>query len=105
MPDLVTLPPIADAPLSVVLLARDDAARLEPVVSAWVTYLNGLNRDFELILIDDGSADGSAAIGTALAGRFPRLCFLRLEKPRGEGVALRTAAAAARHPLLAYSIC
>jgi glycosyltransferase involved in cell wall biosynthesis len=105
MPELPTLPPIAAAPLSVVLLARDDAARLEGVTASWVTYLNGLGREFELILVEDGSRDGSAERVAELAARHPHLRVLRHEFPRGEGAALATGLAAAKHPLVAYCRC
>jgi glycosyltransferase involved in cell wall biosynthesis len=105
MPELPILPPISAAPLSVVLLARDDAAHLESVAANWVTFLNGLGREFELILVEDGSRDGSKERVAGLAERFPRLRVVRHDYPLGEGVALAAGLAAAKHPLVACSRC
>ncbi len=105
MPELPTLPPIARAPLSVVLLARDDADHLEAVTAAWVSYLNALGREFELILVEDGSRDGSAVRVAALADRHPHLRVVRHDYPQGEGVALAAGLLAARHPLVCYARC
>jgi glycosyltransferase involved in cell wall biosynthesis len=104
MPDLPPLPPVATQPLSVVLLAHNDRVHLEVVVAEWLAFLTGLGRDFELIVVDDGSTDGTAGLGPA-AGAHPRVHFLRHAKAQGEGAALRTALAVARHPLLAYAPC
>jgi glycosyltransferase involved in cell wall biosynthesis len=101
MPEPPPLPPIANRPLSVVLLAHNDRPHLEPVVAKWLAFLSGLGRDFELIVVDDGSTDGSAD----LQPPSPRVQFIRHDTPRGEGAALRTALAVARHPLLAYAPC
>jgi glycosyltransferase involved in cell wall biosynthesis len=105
MPELPKLPPIASKPLSVVLLAHDAGDALESVVAGWVEYLDGLGRDYELILVDDGSRDGTGERAEALAGKYPRLKVLRHAAARGEGAALRTALAVARHPLLFYALC
>jgi glycosyltransferase involved in cell wall biosynthesis len=105
MPELPTLPPIADAPLSVILLARDDAAHLEAVTAGWVTFLNGLGREFELILVEDGSRDGSAELVGTLGERHPHLRVIRHDFPLGEGAALSAGFAAARHPLVVCSRC
>jgi len=46
----------------------------------------------ELVVVDDGSTDGSAAIIQELAGRHPeRIRFLRHAVNRGKGAAIRTA--------------
>jgi hypothetical protein len=105
MPEFPPLPPVAAEPLSVVLLARDDAAHVEAVVADWVTHLNGLDRDYEVLLVDDGSGDGTADRAAALADRFARVRLLRHDAPRGEGAALAAGVAAARFPLLCYARC
>jgi glycosyltransferase involved in cell wall biosynthesis len=105
MPDLPTLPPIADQPISVVLLADNDAAHVETVIAAWAAHLDGMKRDYELLLVDDSSGDGTAARAEALREKFPRLQVLTHDAPRGVGAALRTAVAAATRPLFFYTLC
>jgi glycosyltransferase involved in cell wall biosynthesis len=105
MPEPPKLPPIASAPLSVVLLAHNPGEHLTAVVSSWASFLDKRGRDYELILVDDGSTDGTAEQAAGLPERYPRLQILRHEQTRGEGAALRTALAAARHPLLFYTLC
>jgi glycosyltransferase involved in cell wall biosynthesis len=100
MPDLTPLPPIADQPISAVLLARNEEPHLEAVVTEWAALLDGLQRDYEILLVDDGSTDGTGTVAEALAARLPRLRVLRHAEHRGQGAALRTALAAATRPLL-----
>jgi glycosyltransferase involved in cell wall biosynthesis len=105
MPQLPDLPPIASQPLSVVLLLHNRADHLETVLGGWVAFLNGLDRDYEVLVVDDGSTDGSGDRAEKLATNFRRVQVLRHAASRGEGAALRTALAAARHPLLFYTLC
>lgn len=105
MPDLPTLPPISTQPLSVVLLAHNAEAHLHSVVTSWMAYLNDLNRDWELVLVDDGSSDRTALIATSMAEQSPQLRLLKHATHQGEGAALRTGMAQARHPLLFYAVC
>lgn len=87
-----------------VLLAHEAAVHLEGVVSGWAAFLNGLGRTHELILVDDGSTDGTAARLTALTARHPNLRVLSHDRPQGEGAALRTGLAATQYPLLFYTL-
>jgi glycosyltransferase involved in cell wall biosynthesis len=105
MPEAPKLPPVADAPLSVALLARDDAARLGAVAADWADFLGGLGRDHELLVVDDGSADGTAELGPTLEQRHAKLRFLRNAARKGEGAALRTALGAATQPLFCCAVC
>jgi glycosyltransferase involved in cell wall biosynthesis len=103
MPVPQQLPPIATQPLSVVLLARNAAGHVESLLSAWTQYLDGREQPYELILMDDGSSDGTADLALGVLATQPRWRVLRHDAQRGEGAALRTALAEARHPLLFYA--
>jgi glycosyltransferase involved in cell wall biosynthesis len=96
---------MGNAGLSVILLARDNAAILPQLLDDWFTTLNGLNRPFEILLVDDGSQDGTAELTPSLSTRHPALKILRHDQPQGDGAALRTALPAATQPLLFYTIC
>jgi glycosyltransferase involved in cell wall biosynthesis len=100
-----TLPPISSATLSVLLLAHNEAGHLETVLAAWTTVLDGLNRDYEILLVDDGSSDQTGVLAEALVEKYPRLRVLRHPKHQGLGATLRTGLAEARHPLLLTVPC
>ena len=53
MPEHPELPPIAAEPLSVVLPAWNEDSTLAEVIQAWVTYLDSLGRDYELLVVDE----------------------------------------------------
>ena len=57
--------------------------------------------DWELLLLDDGSRDGSAALCARLAASDGRIRHLAHDHNRGLGAAMVTLAAAARGPYLA----
>jgi glycosyltransferase involved in cell wall biosynthesis len=105
MPDIPPLPPVGNAGLSLVLLARNDATHLESLVDEWIAELKKLHRSYEILLVDDGSTDGTAAVLTTVSERYNAVHVFRHESPRGDGAALRTALPEARYPLLAYAIC
>jgi dolichol-phosphate mannosyltransferase len=55
----------------------------------------------EVIAVDDGSADGTAAEIKALLSQYPRLRYLRHGRRAGQSAALRTGVLAARFPVIA----
>lgn len=105
MPEPPILPPMATAPLSLVLPARNEEAHLERTLQSWIAYLDSLQRDYEILMVDDGSTDQTAALAESLAARYPRLRLLRHATPQGFGAALRTGLAAAQYPLFVHSEC
>ncbi len=103
MPEPQTLPPIADQPISVVLLAYNDDSHLEGVLDAWTAQLNTLGRTHEILLVDGGSTDNTATKAETLRARLPALRVIRLPQPAGIGASLRAGVAQAQFPLVLYT--
>jgi glycosyltransferase involved in cell wall biosynthesis len=70
-----------------------------------VAQFEPLARPYELILVNDGSSDDTGPRADALVERWPALRVLHHAERKGQGAALRTGIAAARHPLLLTAPC
>ena len=88
--------------LSLVLPAHNEEANLEPVVREALAALPGLCREFELVVVDDGSRDATPAIADRLAAADPRVRVIHHPRNRGYGAALRSGFAAARGDRIAF---
>ena len=89
--------------LSIVLPCYDEAANVERVVRACVRVGREVARDLEVLVVDDGSTDETAAIVRGLSGEIPELRLLRHPTNRGYGAALRTGFRGARHTWVFYT--
>lgn len=76
--------------LSVVLPAFNEEANVERVARDCAAYLDGLDIDYELLIVNDGSADRTGEILDGLKPSLPRLRPLHHKQNRGYGAALRT---------------
>jgi len=85
------------------LLANNEGAELDEAAVAWIELLRGLNRPFEVILIDDGTDDVERI--DALAERFPEIRVVHRTTTPGLGASLRDGLALAQHPLVFYTLC
>ena len=88
--------------LSVVLPAYNEEPNIERVVRAVVPYLEARGFDYELLVVNDGSADRTGAILDGLVAEFPRLRPQHHPRNRGYGAALRTGFEAARKRFVFY---
>jgi dolichol-phosphate mannosyltransferase len=85
-----------DAPvLSAVVPVRDEAGNIDRLVAELERALRPLKR-FEIVYVDDGSADGTAAALAAAAQRLPELRVLTHARSCGQSAALLTGIRAAR---------
>ena len=89
--------------VTVVIPAHNAAAELQRVLPAWGAVLTNLNRPFEILVVNDGSTDNTAAALAELVKRVPHLNILTHETPRGFGACLRAALAESKQPLLLYA--
>jgi dolichyl-phosphate beta-glucosyltransferase len=82
--------------LTIVIPAYNEEGRLEATVREAVAFLRAGPRPFELIIVDDGSLDGTSALARRLGLEFPECGLLRLAANRGKGYAIRTGVLNAR---------
>jgi hypothetical protein len=80
--------------LTVVLPAHNEAGMLEDAVREVAVGLREGSRSFEIVVVENGSTDDTAAIANRLAGEFPELRALSLPEP-DYGRALRAGLLAA----------
>jgi glycosyltransferase involved in cell wall biosynthesis len=86
--------------LSLVTPARNGAAFVEESVRRMLRSLERLERPFEVIVVCDGSTDGTADCARAVGD--PRVRVLRYELHQGKGVAISTGLAHARGRLVGW---
>jgi glycosyltransferase involved in cell wall biosynthesis len=82
--------------ISVVCPFYNEEGIIQKAVHNMLKQLSSLNGEWELILVDDGSTDGSAEIVQNIAKVNPELRSLGYPINRGRGHALRTGITAAR---------
>lgn len=82
--------------LSVLIPAYNEEACIESVVRETVCVLHGMVKSFEILVVDDGSTDGTSARLKALCSEHPELRVLRLAANSGQSAALGAAFRAAR---------
>ena len=82
--------------LSIVIPSKDEEQRLPRTIELIQAYMDARRADYELILVDDGSSDGTRKIMQAAAGRNPAIKVEALPFNRGKGRALATGVDAAR---------
>ncbi len=87
------------SPLVAVIIPTFNRASLLP--RAIRSVLDQIWRDFELVVIDDGSTDGTAGLAIFKCGD-PRLRCVRLPENRGVSVARNAGVRATVAPLLAF---
>jgi dolichol-phosphate mannosyltransferase len=81
--------------LSVVIPVKDEAANVAPLVAELRAALDGLLA-YEIVYVDDGSEDGTAAEVAQLQAEAPHLRLLRHMRNYGQSAAIRSGVRAAR---------
>ncbi|MEB3199446.1 MAG: glycosyltransferase family 2 protein [Synechococcaceae cyanobacterium] len=82
--------------LSVVVPVFDEAASLTALVDQLLQALRPLGRSFELVLVDDGSQDGSPSLLRTLSQSTPELVAVLLRRNYGQTAAMAAGFATSR---------
>jgi glycosyltransferase involved in cell wall biosynthesis len=89
--------------LSVFFPAYNDSGTIASLVITSLKTAERLTPDFEIIIVNDGSGDQTAAIADELARTYPQVRVVHHQKNRGYGGALRSGFAAATRELIFYT--
>ena len=89
--------------LTVFFPAFNEEDIIEKTVTDALAACAPVAADLEVVVVDDGSADQTAAIVERMAAADPRVRLIRHERNRGYGAALRSGFAGARKELVFFS--
>jgi dolichol-phosphate mannosyltransferase len=81
--------------LSIVIPARNEAENIAPLVAEIAAALDG-KLVYEVVYIDDGSSDATAAAVRQIAATHPAVRLLRHDRSYGQSAAVRSGVKAAR---------
>jgi dolichol-phosphate mannosyltransferase len=75
--------------VSVVIPAHNEAEVIAPTIGAVAATLDSTGRDYEIVVVDDASSDGTAQVVDRLAAQNPRIRCYRSHYSGGFGFAVR----------------
>lgn len=76
--------------ISLVLPAYNEADNIEPMVEEATPALSAVTDDYEIIVVDDGSADDTAAVARQVMEKHPRVRLIEHPVNQGFGAAVFT---------------
>lgn len=79
----------ADPELSIVIPAYNEELRLPTTLERIAAYAKQFDREVEVLVVDDGSTDGTAAVAESFRGKIPALRVVPNTLNRGKGFSVR----------------
>src|SRR5262245_22468372 len=89
--------------LSIFFPAYNDSGTIASMVIRAVKAASELTSDFEIIIVDDGSGDGTTEIADELARTYPQVRAVHHPRNRDYGAALRTGFRSSTKELIFYT--
>jgi dolichyl-phosphate beta-glucosyltransferase len=99
----LTVPDRRRRSLSVVIPAFNEELRIPPTLTRVHDFLTKRGYDAEMIVVDDGSGDGTSAVVRRLCAELPLLQIITLPRNQGPGQAVRAGVLAATKEAILYT--
>jgi glycosyltransferase involved in cell wall biosynthesis len=88
--------------ISCTIMAFNEEASLAAATEEVVDVLSGLGRDYEVLIVDDGSRDRTPIIASEMAERIPRVRVVTHPQNRGPGSAILTGFAESKKEIVCF---
>ncbi len=88
--------------LSVFLPCYNEALNIQKTAQNVASNLRKVARDYEIIIIDDGSTDDTGRLADSLAAKDPHIKVIHHRPNRGYGGAFKAGLYASKHPWIAF---
>ncbi|NMC63449.1 MAG: glycosyltransferase family 2 protein [SAR324 cluster bacterium] len=89
--------------ISVVIPAYNEYRRLPPTLLDIINYFEQANRDYEIIVVDDGSSDQTAELVEKFNLVRPQIRLIRILRNKGKGNAVKEGVLAAVAPKILFA--
>ncbi len=89
--------------LSIIIPAYNEESRLPATLERIAAYIRASGRSAEIIVVDDGSRDGTAAVAESFRARMPSLRIVPNGINRGKGYSVRHGMLEARGRLVLFT--
>lgn len=96
-------PATARPVISMIVPAYNEERRLPPTLREMIDFFEARREPYEIIVVDDGSADRTAAVVEEFQTRCPHLRLYRVSPNRGKGNAVRQGALLAQGRYIVFS--
>lgn len=89
--------------LSIVIPAYNENAAIGETLATVSEYFGGTGLSYEVLVVDDGSTDGTAEVVLAAAAKDPAIRIVRQPQNRGKGAAVRRGVMEATGEVIAFT--
>jgi len=89
--------------LSIIIPSYNEELRLPPSLGLIADYINKSGRDTEVLVVDDGSTDQTAAVAETFHARMPQLRIVPNGENRGKGYSVRHGMTEARGDIVLFT--
>ena len=101
--DTATAVSVQDRMVSVVIPAYNEEARLGATLKRMVAYLDAQSYSYEILVVDDGSSDGTVDVVRSVSERRSEVQLVTYERNQGKGYAVRCGMLRAKGDLILFS--